>query len=204
MLDVPGLVTGRRRRVGPDLRRDRGRERRLLDLVDRGCSSPLAAVAAVLFVLVERQTGDPVRPPRVLPDPGLLERERRRLRHELRPLRRVLLHRAVPPDRGEVLGRRRSRSSSSRWPSRWSSPGQVAGRWTAARGPRGPMAARLPARGRRDVRGRLAALPERRPVGALGRARSRRVRARPRAVGGDGVGARDRAGASGRAWRPRP
>ena len=192
---------GRRRRVGPDLRRDRGGERGLLYLVDRGSLRPRGRHRGPFR---PRRAADrrPGRPPRVLQDPRLLERERRRLRHELRPLRRVLLHRAVPPDRGEVLGREDRtpvRRDGRRDGRRRAGRRQVDGRARAARAD----AARLRARGRRDVRGRLAALPERRPVGALGGTRSRRARARPRAAGGDGLGARDRAGRAVRAWRPR-
>ena len=118
-------------------------------LVDRRPVRPRRRSRPSVFVLdraAHRRSG---RPARVLPDPRLSQRERRRLRNELRPLRGLLLHRAVPAGGLEVLRRRRSRSSSSRWRSRWSlrARSPAAGRRREARAGRWPSAASSPAAG---------------------------------------------------------
>ena len=103
-------------------------------------------------MLIERRSADPVLRLDFFRIPRLHERERGRFRDELRPLRRLLLHRALPPGRGEVLGRedrapvRRDGGRDGR--RRPGSPGAGPPR----RGPARADGGRLPARRRRDLR----------------------------------------------------
>ena len=155
----------RRRRLGAHVRRDRGRERGfttwwiVLLFARRGRRRRRSSSS------IERQSRRPGAPARVLPDPGL---QRARTPSPSRRASASSPCSSSPRStcrswRSSRAGR--SRSSSSRWRSRWSSPGQVAGRWTAARGPALADGARLPALGRRHLRRRRAAEAERRRSG---------------------------------------
>ena len=150
-LDVPGLAAGAVALTGSHVRGDRGRERGLPHLVGG------AAVrrGRARRDRVRRDRAPHARPgaaARVLPHLDLLRCDRRRLRDELRPLRRLLLHRALSSDRRQLLRladrarvRRDGRCDGGRRPA-------FPDDWTAERGAARADDGRLPGRGRVDVR----------------------------------------------------
>ena len=164
----------------------------------------LAAVAAVAFVLIERQQPRPVLRLEYFRIPAFSSANAVAFATSF-GLFAVFFFTALYLQMvAKFSGLRRSRCSSSAMAVAMVVAGQVAGRWTAARGPRSPMVARLPPLGRRHLRRRRAAEAERVARRARGRARARRLRPRARARRRHVVGALDRSGRAVRDGAPRP